>query len=113
MLKLKTSAILVSFFIAGCSPHPGTGEWKSTTENNLNIEKVSVFFTPKVLFYAEAIKDPVMQCGWWALDNKVIEMECVHLANTEIKEKYQIEVIADGKAELTKEGTAITSLSRQ
>ncbi|MCK4707733.1 MAG: hypothetical protein KAU21_03875, partial [Gammaproteobacteria bacterium] len=108
MLKLKITGILTLFLIAGCSPHPGTGEWLSTTENNLNITKISVFFTPKVLFYAEGIKEPVMQCGWWALDKKVIEMECVHLSDTEIKEKYQIKSVADGRAELIKEGTVIT-----
>ena len=113
MLKLKNAGILGLFLIAGCSPHPGTGEWKAMTENELNITKISVFFTPKVLFYARAINEPVMQCGWWALDKKVIEMECVHLSDTEIKEKYRIKVVADGKAELLKEDTVITSLIRQ
>ncbi len=113
MLKLKIAGILGLFLIAGCSPHPGTGEWRSATENKLNITKVSVFFTPKVLFYAGDIREPVMQCGWWALDKKVIEMECVHLSDTEIKEKYQIKVIADGKAELIEGNTVITSLIRQ
>ena len=113
MLKLKNAVIPGLFLIAGCSPHPGTGEWKSATENKLNITKVSVFFSPKVLFYARDIPDPVMQCGWWALDKKIIEMECVHLSNTEIKEKYQIKALSDGKAELTKDGSIITLLVRQ
>ena len=109
---LKAPLILSLFLITACSPHPGTGEWASTADNKLAIKKISVFFTPKVLFYAEEIEEPVMQCGWWALDKKTIEMECVHLSNTEIKEKYQIEVVDDGKAELSKEGVTITSLTR-
>ena len=113
MLKLKITGILALFLISGCTLHPGAGEWRSTTDNKLEITKVSVFFTPKVMFYAKEISEPVMQCGWWALDKKVIEMECVHLSNTEIKEKYQIKVIADGRAELIQEGVVITSLIRQ
>ena len=113
MLKLKITGLLALFLIAGCSPHPGTGEWQSTTENKLNITKVSVFFTPKVLFYASGISDPVMQCGWWALDKKVIEMECVHLSNTEIKEKFQIRTLAEGEAELIQDGIVLTPLNRQ
>jgi len=113
MLKLKITGILVLFLIAGCSPHPVSGEWKSTTENRLNITKVSVFFKPKVLFYAQDISEPVMQCGWWALDKELIEMECVHLSDTEIKERYQIKAIADGRAELIEDGSVITILVRQ
>ena len=100
-------------FISACGPHPGTGEWLSTTDNEENINKISVFFEPKVLFYSAGSIDPVMQCGWWGLDNKNIEMECVHLADTDTKEKYQIRVIATGEAELLKDNRLITKLIRQ
>jgi len=54
-----------------------------------------------------------MQCGWWALDKELIEMECVHLSDTEIKERYQIKAIANGRAELIEDGSVITILVRQ
>lgn len=115
-LKKITNLILIfiaASFLSACSPHPGTGEWLSTTDNEEKIKKITVYFEPKVLFYSAGSNDPVMQCGWWGLDNKNIEMECVHLADTDRKEKYQIRVIATGEAELLKNNRLITRLSRQ
>ena len=105
--------LITAIFLSACGPHPGTGEWLSTTDNEENINKITVFFEPKVLFYSTGSIDPVMQCGWWGLDSKNIEMECVHLADTETKEKYQIRVIATGEAELLRGDKLITKLIRQ
>ena len=105
--------LITASFLSACGPHPGTGEWLSTTDNEDNINKITVFFEPKVLFYSAGSIDPVMQCGWWGLDNKKLEMECVHLADTDTKEKYQIRVIAKGEAELLKDNRLITKLIRQ
>lgn len=118
MFNLKIFRNLILIFITGsflsaCGPHPGTGEWLSTTDNEDNINKITVFFEPKVLFYSAGSIDPVMQCGWWGLDNKKLEMECVHLADTDTKVKYQIRVMATGEAELLKDNRLITKLIRQ
>ena len=113
MPKLKISAILSLFLITGCSGHPGAGTWVSATGNEASIEKIVVHFEPKVEFYATSIEGPVMQCGWWALDTKNIGMECVHLPDTEKKEKFQLNVIAEDEAELVQETRLITRLVRQ
>ena len=113
MPKLKISAILSLFLITGCSGHPGAGTWVSVTENETNIENIVVFFEPKVEFYSTSSEAPIMQCGWWALDTKNIGMECVHLSDTEKKEKFKLNVIDENEAELVKETRLITRLVRQ
>ena len=113
MINLKTAGILILFLISGCSGHPGSGTWVSSTDNEANISKISVYFEPKVEFYSAASEEPVMQCGWWALDTKNIEMECVHLSDTEIKEKFQLNVTGEDNAELFQEKQLITRLIRQ
>ena len=105
--------LITGSLLSACTPHPGTGEWLSFTDNEANINKVTVFFEPKVLFYSAGSIDPIMQCGWWGLDNKNIEMECVYLADTDKKEKFQIRVVATGEAELLKDNRLITKLIRQ
>ncbi|MFC1589200.1 hypothetical protein ACFL3P_02905 [Pseudomonadota bacterium] len=113
MLNLKKSAILSLFLITGCSPHPGAGMWVSSAGNEANITKMSVYFEPKVEIYYADSNEPAMQCGWWALDRKNIEMECVHLSDTEQKEKFQLNVTGIDEAELLQEERLITRLVRQ
>ena len=113
MLKLKISAILSLFLLTGCSGHPGAGTWVSATENEADIAKIVVFFEPKVEFYSASSKKPIMQCGWWALDTKNIGMECVHLPDTEKKEKFQLIVTTEDKTELFQGNRLITRLVRQ
>ena len=113
MLNLKKSVILSLFLITGCSGHPGAGVWLSSTGNEANITKISVFFEPKVEFYSAAALEPIMQCGWWALNKQDIEMECVHLSDTDKKEKFQLKVTGIGQAELLQGKKLITRLVRQ
>ena len=113
MLNLKTTGILSLFLITGCSGHPGAGTWLSTTGNEAGITKISIFFEPKVEIFSATSEEAMMQCGWWALDTKNIGMECVHLSDTEKKEKFQLNVTDTDEAELFQEKRLITRLVRQ
>jgi hypothetical protein len=113
MLKAVTAAILSLLFITGCTPHPGSGAWLSPGANADDITKVEVFFEPKVKIYTSVSAEPALQCGWWAIDKLALEMECVYLANTELKVKYQLKVTGDDTADLYKNGRFVTRLFRQ
>lgn len=103
----------VLLILTGCTPHPGAGIWISPTDNDAHISKVSVFFEPTVKIFTSTSEQAIMQCGWWALDKKNIEMECVHLPETGVSEIYQLNVIEQDKAELVGQGKLIAALIRK
>ena len=113
MLKAVTTVILVMLLITGCTPHPAAGIWLPPGANAEDITKVEVFFDPKVKIFSSASEEPGMQCGWWAIDKQTIEMECVYLANTELKVNYQLKVTGTDEAELHKTDRLVTKLFRQ
>jgi len=113
MSRYKIAAILSLLIIAGCTPHPGAGVWTPATENTANISRVDIYFDPKVEIFTGSALAPAMQCGWWALDKTTLEMECVHLADVDKKETFQLKVIAEDKAELKIQDGISVSLIRQ
>ena len=115
-IQTTVKLIVLSFsllLISACTPHPGAGIWMSSTTNDEHITKVSVFFEPTVKIYSSDTEQAILECGWWALNKTDIEMECVHLPNTETKVKYQLNVVEKDKAELFKQGKLVTTLTRK
>lgn len=113
MFKTGTTVMLSLLIIIGCTPHPGSGVWLSPGANTDDITKVEVLFDPKVNIYSSASEEPALQCGWWAVDKQTLEMECVYLANTELKVKYQLNTTGEDTADLLKADRFVTKLFRQ
>jgi hypothetical protein len=113
MSKSVTTAILVLLLTTGCTPHPGAGLWLSPGANADDITKVEVFFDTSVNIYSSASEEPALQCSWRAIDKQTLEMECVYLFNTDLKQKYLLKVTGKDTAELNKANNLLTKLFRQ
>ena len=113
MHKYKLGLFFSLWALAACSPHPSAGTWLISGVSETEWSKIEVHFEPKVEIYSANSEEPVMQCGWWALSRQLIEMECVRLSDTEKKQKFQLNVLADGSAEFKQQNKMIGKFLKQ
>ncbi|MCW9014298.1 MAG: hypothetical protein OQL06_10990 [Gammaproteobacteria bacterium] len=114
MYKLEKAGLFgLLLLIVGCSPHPSSGTWQAVEENAAGLKKMDIHFEPKIEIYAEVSDKPLLECGWWAINKRDIEMECVRLPDTETKERYQFNVTSDDNAQLMQQGDLVARFVRQ
>jgi len=88
--------------LAGCSPHPGSGIWIATSENEPGFKKIDVQFEGRADIYTATDEVAVRRCFWGSMSPTQLALDCVQAADTEIKENYRLNVSEDGTAELTR-----------
>ena len=113
------NSIVTSFFLfialllAGCSPHPGSGIWIATSENEPGFKKINVQFEGRADIYNATDETAVRRCFWGSMSPKQLALDCVQAADTEIKENYRLIVTADDAAELTRKQQVVGTFSKQ
>ncbi len=112
MLKIKNIMLLSLLFISGCSPHPVAGSWIASADNEPGFEKVVVHFEAELEVYSKSSPEPVLKCRWWATGKTQVELECMPTANTEVREKYQFNVM-DDDAELITQNKVVAYFKRE
>jgi hypothetical protein len=112
--KLKALLLCTSLaLLAGCSPHPGSGIWIATSENEPGFKKIDVQFEGRADIYTATDEVAVRRCFWGSMSPKQLALDCVQAANTEIKENYRLIVSEDDTAELTLKQQLIGTFSKQ
>jgi len=128
MLKLNIQRLLtlstLTLLLTACSPHPGSGNWQTTGEDNPDVIKafvrLEVSYEGRTNIYAEregdrtGLNQAIRRCFWRGKDAKTIVMTCVQANNTDIEESYQLRVGPDNKlAELIKDEQIVGRFVRE
>lgn len=115
MTQVNKSIALIGLvlMLAACSPHPGSGVWLPSGENNSGYSKMVVQFDGRVEFFATDKTDAIARCFWAGEDGQNLSMDCVMADNSEMTFVYYLEVDGSKKtAELKKSGELIGAFSR-
>ena len=100
-INVRISGLLfIVFFLAACSPHPGTGVWKAIGENTMGIERLVVGFEGRASFVSKTFDNATWHCFWGKLNKTELSMECTPSSNPDTQKKFVIRSIGIGKAEL-------------
>jgi len=111
---LKTLSLLGALaLLAGCSPHPGSGVWTATSENEPGFVKIDVQYEGRADIYNATEEAAVRRCFWGGMSPKQLALDCVQAADTDIKEHYRLSVTPDGAAELTRKQQLIGIFKKQ
>mgnify|MGYP001816601978 FL=1 len=104
---------LLILLLSACSPHPAAHTWVTDDQNEPGISKLDVTFEGTAEFYSTADLKSIRRCFWGAKSRTIIELNCVHAEDTEIKETYELEVADNNSARLTHNKILIARLSKQ
>ncbi len=126
IVRLLTLSIL-GYLLMACTPHPGSGNWLSTGEENASFIKdfarvdvhreghTDIFDT--IAGQQNDVADPssaLRRCFWRGEDAQTILMTCVVASNADIEESYLLRVSTDSKsAELLKDGVVVGRFVRE
>ena len=107
-----TTLFLSLFILTGCAPHPATGTWISSAENEASFNKVIVHFEAKLEIYSKNSDKPVLYCGWSAASTPNINIACMRSENQKIMDIYQFNVTGENTAELMQKEKVIASFTQ-
>ncbi len=92
--------IFLSLFLSACSPHPATGVWKATGENELGIDRLVVGFEGRAEFTTSKLNNAVWHCFWAAPDKVRFMLTCTPSTNPDQERVFVLRVNDQGLAEL-------------
>jgi len=114
---MKPSHILFlltfSFLLSACNPHPGTGVWSSTEDNEYGISKLVVGYDGRVDFSTKKPDNTSWRCFWGAKGKQEIDMNCKSSKNPDQEENYILTVNDQGLAELRHNSRLVALFTRQ
>ena len=115
-IKEKSKKPLLALFLTlgliilpACSPHPASGTWVSTGDNEYNYSKILIHFKPQLEIYTQGAEKPVQYCGWSAVTKQSIEMGCMSSNEQRVEDRYHFNILSKANAELIKDGKVIAS----
>ncbi len=112
--KLKALLLCTSLaLLAGCSPHPGSGIWTATSENEPGFTKIDVQYEGRADIYNATDEAAVRHCFWGGMSPKQLALDCTRASDTDNPEHYRLTVTQDDSAELTRKQQLIGTFSRQ
>jgi hypothetical protein len=112
-IQFRWTGLLVPFLLAGCSAHPAAGTWIAVSDNVAGFSRLVVQFDGKADIYSPGQESSVRRCFWGGAGKQSITLDCVQALDTEIKERYQLHVLAGRQAELSRGEERIGLFNRQ
>lgn len=94
----------------GCAPHPATGTWNAASGG---FSRLEITYEGRALLYAAGEETASRHCFWGGESAQSIALTCKPAFDTSTEERYRLAILADGSAELTRDGTVQARLSRQ
>ena len=111
---LKTLSLFCALaLLAGCSPHPGSGVWIATSENEPGFVKIDVQYEGRADIYNATEEKAVRHCFWGGMSPKQLALDCTKASDTDNPEHYRLTVTADDTAELTHKQQLIGTFNKQ
>ena len=105
-------ALLLSSLLVACSPHPATGVWKATADNELGINRLVVSFEGRAEFKTSKLDNAVWHCFWAAPDKKKLELNCTPSTNPDQNRSFSLNVNDQGLAEFQEKGAVLATFTR-
>lgn len=98
--------------LAGCAPHPATGNWTTATEPASGFNRLNVTYEGQALLFEVGEQQAGRHCFWGGESAQSIALTCKPAANLDTEERYRLVVAADGTATLHGEGAVLARFSR-
>lgn len=108
ILALIAAALLV----AGCSPHPGSGNWVATGGDPA-FDRLEVHFKGWADLYRPDEAESAYHCFWSAYDERSIGLSCTPADNPDAEVQFRLKVAEGGKASLTRDDELVGRYRRQ
>jgi hypothetical protein len=99
-LYFSIFVISLSLLLSACSPHPATGVWKATGDNELGIDRLVAGFEGRAEFITSKLDNTLWHCFWAAADKKRLTLSCTPSTNPDQKRVFVMSVNKQGLAEL-------------
>ena len=100
------------FLLVACNPHPASGVWKASADNDYGIDRLVVAFDGKAHFATPKRDDDQWHCFWTASSKIETELKCTPSSNPEQEERFTLTINDQGFAELKHNDIQITSFIR-
>ncbi|MET0085072.1 MAG: hypothetical protein ABW082_01075 [Sedimenticola sp.] len=108
MTRSSLSALVVSaLLLAGCAPHPATGNWVPAEGDESGFVRIHVQYDGKTDIYRPGEETAAFRCFWAGESGAVIGLQCVLAENTDIEKHFKLNVTADQGARLEAAGKVI------
>ena len=108
LIKNRLPLVLLSLLLlSACSPHPATGVWKATGDNELGINRLVVGYEGRAEFITTKLDSANWHCFWGAPDKKKLELNCTSSTNSDQKRSFTLSVNDQGLAEFQRKGGAV------
>jgi hypothetical protein len=108
-LFLLTNTLLLT----ACSPHPASGVWKTTADNDYGINKIVVGFDGKANFATPKLDNATWHCFWSAASEQETVLNCTPSTNPDQEERFILSIKNKATAELRHNSQVITVLTLQ
>ena len=100
------SLITITALLIACTPHPASGVWKATDNNDYGIDKLVIAFDGKAYFTDTKKDNAEWHCFWTASSEFATELKCTPSTNPDQEEKYTL-TIDDKKVALLRHNTQL------
>lgn len=101
-----------SFLLLGCSPHPGTGVWQSSGDNEFGFSKLIIAFEGKAEFTSTKPAKANWHCFWGKKTESSLSLDCTSSTNTDQSRTFIIITKDKMTAEFHEGDKLITTLKR-
>ncbi|MDT8283104.1 MAG: hypothetical protein RQ982_09915 [Gammaproteobacteria bacterium] len=114
-MRFSFSLLLLTiiFILSSCTPHPASGVWKTTQDNDYGLNKLVVGFDGRASFTTPKRDDAQWHCFWSAADKHEILLDCTPSTEPEQGESFILTITTQGVAELRRNTQLIATLILQ
>ncbi len=89
---LSLSLITTVVLLTACTPHPTSGVWKATLDNDYGIDELVIAFDGKAHFTSTKKEITDWHCFWTASSKFATELKCTPSTNPDQEEKYTLTI---------------------
>ena len=115
-MKFKQSRFLLFvssiLLLTACSPHPGTGVWKTDADNQLGIKKLVVGFEGRAEFVSTKPEKADWHCFWRGSKKKELILDCKPSTNPDENNSYVLSINDQGLAEFRNDSSLLATFKR-
>ena len=116
MKSIKFRHLILPLFsllaLTACSPHPGTGVWQASGDNELGFSTLIVAFESKAEFTSMKPVEAKWHCFWSKKTDQSLSLDCTPSTNIDQARKFSIIAKDKMNAEFREGDKLIANLKR-
>ena len=98
--------------LVGCSPHPGSGTWVATGENEMGFSRLVVQFEGRAEVFASGQEKEMLRCFWAGESAQSIRLGCASVQDADTKLSYSLALTGTDRAQLLQSGNGVAEFRR-